>query len=281
MKLYDDIILTSNHNHRHILTDIRYIPDNKPKPVVVLIHGFKGFKDWGPFNDIANEFASAGFVFCKFNLSHNGTTIDEPNEITDKEAFGNNNFSIEMDDLDVVIKYLLSNKCPVPIDEMNREKLYLIGHSRGGGVAILKTAENQKVKALVTWAAISDLTNRWADEVISQWKQTGVYYVLNTRTNENLPLYYQLVTNFQQNKERLDIPKAASLVNVPWLICHGIEDETLPYSMAVDLKSWNNKAELFIMDGANHSFGGTFINRNIPTGLQVLVDKTLKFLKSF
>ena len=50
---------------------------------------------------MADRFADAGFVFVKFNLSHNGTTIEHPIDFVDLEAFGNNNFAKELDDLGV------------------------------------------------------------------------------------------------------------------------------------------------------------------------------------
>ena len=67
------------------------------KGVVVFCHGFKGFKDWGPFNKIAETFAENDFVFIKFNFSHNGTTLDDAVNFVDLEAFGNNNFCKELE----------------------------------------------------------------------------------------------------------------------------------------------------------------------------------------
>jgi len=43
-----------------------YAPVNSPGsvlPVVLFIHGFKGFKDWGAFPDACEEFARAGLRF--------------------------------------------------------------------------------------------------------------------------------------------------------------------------------------------------------------------------
>lgn len=97
-----DITLTSTHNNRKFMADARFKNDGKSKPVIVFNHGFKGFKDWGPFNIIADKFAEAGFIFVKMNFSHNGITPDKPNDFTDLEAFANNNFCIELDGKSVV-----------------------------------------------------------------------------------------------------------------------------------------------------------------------------------
>ena len=37
---------------------------------------------------MAEAFAKAGYFFVKFNFSHNGTTIDDPDNFGDLEAFG-------------------------------------------------------------------------------------------------------------------------------------------------------------------------------------------------
>ncbi|WP_435524823.1 hypothetical protein [Chryseobacterium indoltheticum] len=43
----------------------------------------------------------------KFNFSHNGTTVEDPENFADLEAFGNNNYSKELSDLGVLSTILL------------------------------------------------------------------------------------------------------------------------------------------------------------------------------
>ena len=54
---------------------------------------------------MAEEFAKAGYFFVKFNFSHNGTTINDPDNFGDLEAFGNNNYTKELSDYQTVIGY--------------------------------------------------------------------------------------------------------------------------------------------------------------------------------
>ncbi len=96
---------------------------------------------------IADIFAKSGFCFAKVNLSHNGTTIQQQEDFEDLEAFGQNNFSIELDDLQLALDYLSTRKNPNWISD----EIYLIGHSRGGGLALVKTSEDSRVKKLATW----------------------------------------------------------------------------------------------------------------------------------
>ena len=101
-----NIQIEGKHN-KPILCDLFFQDDQKPKPVVIFCHGYKGFKDWGAWDKMAEIFAEKGYFFVKFNFSHNGTTPENPTEFLDIEAFGDNNYTIELDDLQSVIDWIL------------------------------------------------------------------------------------------------------------------------------------------------------------------------------
>ena len=162
---------------RNFLID--FFGERKKAPLIIFSHGFKGFKDWGLFNQIAEYFVKQGFSFAKYNFSHNGTTLKNPTEFLALEAFGNNNYSKELDDLDLVIDYLITQKKIESFIDLS--KIYLIGHSRGGGISILKSIDNKKVKKLITWSSPVDFSNRFTLD-LTKWKKEGVIYVLNGRT---------------------------------------------------------------------------------------------------
>ncbi|MFT6851397.1 MAG: putative dienelactone hydrolase, partial [Sphingobacteriales bacterium] len=125
---------------RPILLDIIHFVTGFAKPVIIFSHGFKGFKDWGHFNLVAKAFAEQGFVFVKYNFSHNGTTSETPTEFSDLNAFGENNFSIELEDLDRVIEWITEEQLIIPRSEVDLEQIYLLGHSRGGATTLIKAS---------------------------------------------------------------------------------------------------------------------------------------------
>src|SRR6478735_4925780 len=96
MEILKNIPITGSAD-KTILLDVFYKKNAQAKPIVIFSHGFKGFKDWGHFNFIGERFAEEGAVFVKFNFSHNGTTVEDPLNFGDLEAFGNNNFSKELE----------------------------------------------------------------------------------------------------------------------------------------------------------------------------------------
>lgn len=275
----NNLVLDKNPNGP-MPADILYTPTGTQKPILIFVHGFKGYKDWGTFNLVAEEFANAGFMLVKFNFSHNGGTIENPIDFPDLEAFGNNNYTKEQEDLKHVIDWM-TNTAVIPDNEVDRSTIYLVGHSRGGGAVILKAFHDNRITKLVTWAAVSDFGARFKGYDIDGWNRDGVAYIMNGRTKQNMPLYYQFYEDFMKNEEALDIPKAAKGIDIPFLICHGTEDPAVPMSEANNLKEWNPNAELFTVEGAGHTFDGShpWDKPELPLNLQSVVNRTVAFLK--
>ncbi len=272
-------ILIPGSKDKPILLDIFYNQNNQPKPLVIFVHGFKGFKDWGHFNLVANTFANEGFVFLKFNFSHNGTTPEHPVDFTDLEAFGNNNYCIELDDLEKVMDWALHHK--ELAQEIDAKRVYLVGHSRGGGISILKAVEDSRVKKIVTWASVSSFLGRNSPQTIATWKEKGVVHTFNSRTKQQMPLYVQFYENLIANQERLDIVKAAKKISIPFLIIHGTNDEAVSENDAKELHKAITQSELWLIENANHTFGAKhpFEAMSLPKDAALAIERTLSFLK--
>lgn len=271
-------ILKSTHNNRPFALDVRWEEGDYQKPIILFVHGFKGFKDWGPFNQMADYFAKNGFVFAKLNLSHNGTTPDQPLDFVDLEAFGNNNFSIELDDIGLAIDFLLESPSLMPLNSSN---LYLLGHSRGGGLVILKAAEDSRVKRVVTWAAVSDYESFLSVEDMETWEKEGVRYIYNGRTKQDMPLYYQIYEDLKANHKRLDILKSVTKLKQPMLIIHGMDDESVPLKAAQQLHSRNANSQLFLVKDGTHTFSGyhPYKEHELIEPLRSVIDKSISFFK--
>lgn len=282
MKLIKSASIQSKHHNRSIACDIRYIENGHPKPILIFVHGFKGFKDWGPFNLVSEYFADRKYVFLKFNLSHNGTTPETPLEFTNLEAFGENNYIIELDDLAKVIDHLFDKNFPVPPEELDLNKIFLTGHSRGGGVAIIKAAEESRIRGLATWASVDSLAPNISETELSIWKKEGVKFIYNGRTKQNMPMNYQFYERYHENQERLNVEKAVAGMDIPFIAFHGSEDETLSPVMLENLERWNPGIKAQSVAGANHTFGGKhpYPARTLPEKLMYVCEETNKFFKS-
>jgi dienelactone hydrolase len=73
--IHKEFILHSREGEK-LRGDLRYEPSGKKKPAIIFLHGFKGFKNWGPFPFVCEQIASHGFISIAFNFSHNGIGED-------------------------------------------------------------------------------------------------------------------------------------------------------------------------------------------------------------
>ncbi len=227
------------------------LPDGPPpETAVVLVHGFKGFKDWGFFPSTAQALAGDGHAAISLNFSLNGIG-DRPTEFTDLEAFGRNTLSRELDELLLVLDALREpGLLPLP-----PRRIGLLGHSRGGGDAVLAAGE-RPLDALVTWAAVATF-DRWSPETKEEWRQAGRIYVLNGRTGQQMPLDLSLLEDWEEHRDRLDIEEAARRLEVPWLVLHGEADEAVSARDARRLAGAGARGpvRLHLVERAGHTFG--------------------------
>ena len=207
----------------------------------------------GAWNLMAEAFANAGFFFIKFNFFHNGGTLEQPIDFPDLEAFGKNNYTKELDDLAFVIDWIF--KANEYKNEVDLQQVSLIGHSRAGGIVLLKSNEDSRIKKVITLASVCDFGKRTATiSDLDQWKKEGVKYVVNGRTKQNMPHFYQFYENYIQNKERLDIKKATEQLAIPHLLIHGDSDTSVLIDEAENLQQLNPNADYKIIKNADHVF---------------------------
>lgn len=278
MKKYKNLVFTGADNRKSPYDLILSETDvDLDKPLVIFIHGYKGFKDWGAWDLVGEKFAENGYDFLKFNFSHNGGTVGQPVDFPDIEAFSENNFSKELTDMEAITKLALSG-IDTGEETKSWEKVALIGHSRGGGIAILHAANNPDVSHLSTWASVTDFRKSF-DFNLENWKEAGVTTVRNSRTGQDLPHKYSFYTDFKANEERLNIEKAVKKIKVPWVAVHGTVDESVPFRSLEQLKAWNPHVEIFPIADAGHTFGAVhpWTKPNLPVLLEMVCMDTIKF----
>lgn len=266
-------------NQKPIVLDVFASQNSQAKPVLIFCHGYKGFKDWGAWNRMAEMFKEAGFFFVKFNFSHNGGTVEQPLDFPDLEAFGNNNYSKELDDLKAVLDWVFTE--PSLQQEVNLQEVSLLGHSRGGGIVAIKAEEDVRVKKLISLAGVCDFGKRTATiGDLDQWKKEGVKYVLNGRTKQQMPHFYQFYEDFLENQTRLNIKRAVSNLKIPYLILHGNQDTSVLIEEAKQLHGWNPKSQLEIIDTANHVFNTShpWKKSNVSNALEKAIRLSISFL---
>lgn len=269
---HKNIVLKS---FREFLADAIFPESDEKLPLIIFAHGYKGYKDWGAWELMGEKLAKAGFYFVKFNFSHNGTTVKNPKEFADLEAFGQNNYSKELDDLEVVINHFKNQK------EVDPDEVILLGHSRGGGISVIKASENKSISKLITLASVSTLDRFPKDEAFENWKKEGVYFVENARTHQNMPHYFQFYLDFENNKERLDVEKACVKLDIPALFINGTKDESVKPEHSENLNRWTKDSQIKWIENANHTFGAKepWHDKKLPTGLELATVRIINFIE--
>lgn len=257
--------------------DVQYDPNQK-RPLIVFCHGFNGFKDWGAFNLMSNYFLQSGFQFVKFNFSHNGTSAEHPLDFVDLEAFGNNNFEKELEDIEALLATLKKENSA---DHLDFDEIFFIGHSKGGATALAYTLSHPEIISCASLAAVLDPVARYGKEIDKLWKEKGVKFVLNGRTNQKMPLYYQLVKNTQKIKHKLDLRNLLKCDKRKFLFIQGEKDEAVPVSEINLVKNLPN-CTVSIIEDANHVFGAShpYVSSDLPDDLQNAFSQITKFFES-
>lgn len=245
------------------------------RPAIVICHGFKGFMDWGMFPPLAARIGNAGLSAISFNFSGSGVGPDGET-FSEPDRFAHDTYLRQLADLAIVCHAatrgsLVSGFAPP-------RNLGLFGHSRGGGVAALRAAEDPAIAALVTWAGIATVY-RWPPETVRRWRAEGKLDVVNTRTGQVLSMTTDMLDEVDHHATgRLDIAAAAARINAPWLIVHGEADESVPVDQAHDLYSANGKkATLKLIPDGGHTFGARHPWQGSTRELDEAMDATVEW----
>ena len=233
---------------RFLRGEVRIPEGPPPRSAVVVIHGFKGFKDWAFFPHLCRSLAASGHAVISFNFSGSGIG-SHPERFTELEAFAANTLSREVEEVGWVVEWVMTGD----LLPGKPASLGLLGHSRGGGDAILHASGDPRVRALVTWSAVSTF-ERWSSETQAEWREAGRIHVTNSRTGQQMPLDVGLLQDLERNRARLDVESAASRVAAPWLIVHGDADQTVGLEEAQELARAAPSGRLCVVAGAGHTF---------------------------
>jgi pimeloyl-ACP methyl ester carboxylesterase len=296
------------HDNFPITIDIHYQEGSehegrKAQNLIVFLHGFKGFKDWGGWNVLASKFAESGFAFLKFNFSHNGTTVAQPTDFADLDAFGRNTYGIELAESRLILDWLAGEEFSAfaAQNNINATRPALIGHSRGGGIALLTaarlltaadlltTATHFQISALALWASVDDLGWSWTEKTaadIENWQRDGFIYTSNMRTRQKMPLNFSLYADYIDNRAVYSLETAIKNLACPVCILHGTDDVAVNHSHAERLYAWaqekQNTVQLSLIADANHVFGAShpFVGEALPLHSEQLFATTLAFFRA-
>lgn len=208
-------------NNRTIRADW-YVSKEEPLGTVIVMHGYKGFKDYGMFPRIG-ETLSGQWDVIVFNFSHNGIGEDLT-EFTELEKFARNTYSLEQEDLLAVVQAVRTGNVPASGRQPAAGPLFLLGHSKGGGGALLFALDHPDlVSGVISWNGVADL-DLFSPEEKSRMQAEGRAYTVNARTQQHMPLDRVILEDMERNKERFNLIARIGSLRVPAVLIQGERD---------------------------------------------------------
>jgi len=255
---------------------------NREFPVILFVHGFKGFKDWGAFPDACEDLARSGFGVVSFNLSLNGIG-DNKKEFDRLDLFARQTFTQDLNDIQSIITALQKGEIKDTHTHLNTDFIGIVGHSRGGHVAVTAAAEFEAIQCLVTWSAVANYLDFWTDSMKSDWETKGVTDIVNTRTNQVMPLKKIVFDDAVENQERVIALHRVKELRIPSLFIHARLDESVPISNSekLHIHSAAKDKVLKLIAKAGHTFGIShpFEEDDFPKPFKDLMDETIGWFR--
>ncbi|HUR82556.1 MAG TPA: alpha/beta fold hydrolase [Thermoanaerobaculia bacterium] len=244
---------------------------DQPRALVVIVHGFKGFKDWGFFPWTAQRLMQHRLAVCRFNMSRSGIG-DDPETFDRLDLFEYDTYSTQLRDLAVVVRHAQREFPNLPT--------FLLGHSRGGGIAILGAQDVPNLRGVIAWSPISRV-DRWDDETRRTWRARGVMEVENARTKQIMRMSPVMLDDYEENAARLDILAAVSRLEVPLLVLHGGRDESVPVGEGRLIAAQSPLASLAVFARASHTFNAIHPLVHVPFELLTAAELSAHFVSAY
>jgi alpha-beta hydrolase superfamily lysophospholipase len=242
-----------------------------PRALVVVVHGFKGFKDWGFFPWLGQRLMQHRLAVCRFNMSRSGIG-DDPETFDRLDLFEHDTYSTQLRDLATVVRHAQERFPDLPT--------FLLGHSRGGGVALLGAQDVPNLAGVVAWSPIARV-DRWDEATQRDWRARGVLEVENARTKQIMRMSPVILDDYEANRERLDILAAAERLRVPLLVVHGGADESVPVAEGRLIAERSPFSSLVVIHRASHTFNAIHPLVHVPFALVAASEVSAHFLNAY
>lgn len=243
----------------------------RARALVVIVHGFKGFKDWGFFPWVAQRLMQHRLAVCRFNMSRSGIG-DDPESFDRLDLFEHDTYSTQLADLRRVVRHAQQQVPALPT--------FLLGHSRGGGVALLGAIDVPNLHGVAVWSPIARC-DRWDDATKRDWRRRGFQEAVNTRTKQVMRMSTKILDDYEANRERLDVVAAASRLHVPLLVLHGARDESVPVEEGRLLAGKARDSSLVVIDRASHTYNAIHPLVHVPFELLLAAEVTAHFVNAY
>ncbi len=213
----------SNRHDLGILGDTHAPEQSPPIACVLLLHGFKGYKDYGFIPVLAEDLREHGMLVHRFNFSTSGMTNDTAT-FARPDLFERDTWTRQVDDVRRVARAIEKGEIAgggLP--------LFLVGHSRGGATALLAAGRHHEqldLTGIVTINAVSRC-NSMTPEERDLMLGRGYTTTKSSRTGQELRVDAQWLREQLGHPQDHDVLLQAGHAGVPVCVLQGDRDDSV------------------------------------------------------
>lgn len=225
-------------------------PAGKPSAVAIIVHGFKGYMDYGFFPTLARRVAGEGVIAHRFNLAHSGMTRNTKT-FERPDLFARDTWRYQVQDIMCVVRAIRARTlagADLP--------LVLIGHSRGGVACLLTAAlhaqdlrELRGVATINAPASCCTLTDQQRQTLLRE----GSIESPSARTGQSLTINKRWLQDQLDHPDEHDLLALAGRIRPRVLLIHGDDDHTVePRAALAIADALPRPTEPVFIQGADH-----------------------------
>lgn len=251
-------------------------------PLLLLLHGFKGFRNYSFIPWLAQYAAQTGAIAVRMCFSLNGMKntswlVQSPDD------FARNTISRECDDVADLLDAIRNHDEFADLRRMWSGKVSVLGHSRGGGIAMIAAREllqqhPEHLHHVAVWNSVGTWT-RWTPRQAAAWRQAGTFEMQNQRTLQTLNMHSTYLHDIEEHSTRLDLVTASTALTGRLRYVHAQHDLTVPLKEIEQLAQASSTADgLVIISNTTHTFGMEHPVSRITRGFADAVEATFPWV---
>ncbi len=229
---------------------VLHLPDAACPAGIIMCHGFTGHKAEAHrlFVDAARDFARHAIAVLRFDFRGSGDSAGEFRDMT---------VSREIEDARAALGYIASRT------EVDSTRLGVLGLSLGGCVGACLAGTDERVRALVLWAAVAH-PERIRDRFETAVGNSGVLDMEG----------WELGRPFLNELPEIQPLRDVAHYEGPSLVVHGTADESVPASDASDYRiALGERCRVHMVNGADHVFSSlSYKSEVVATSREFLME---------
>ncbi len=200
------------------------LPSGRAHAAAIIVHGFKGYMDYGMFPALAQHAVSEGVIVHRFNLAHSGMTRNT-GTFERPDLFERDTWRHQVEDVMCVVRAIRDGT--LAGDGL---PLALIGHSRGGVTCLLTAGLHadglRELRGVMTINA-PDSCCRMSDEQRTQLLRDGCLESPSARTGQALTIDKAWLQDQLDHPGEHDLLAIAGRIKTRVMVVHGDSDQTI------------------------------------------------------